>query len=160
MKKKHIIELLESVPFQSLAIEQLTAIREHLPSCDECSRAFEAAQVASLVVKERARVVVEPSPFFQSRVLAALRERQAENVPALLKLWRAAGALVSSMAVTTAALAALSFVAPGPTVNDQQTIALNSYSAEGVILDQNSSDDQLSYDQVLNTIYADDDEAK
>jgi hypothetical protein len=160
MKDKHIIELLESVPFASISGEQLTLVSAHAQACDACRNALEAARLADVLLKERAGLVVEPSPFFQTKVLAAWRERQVENVPALLRLWRSAGALVSSMAVTTAALAALSFIVPGPTVSSQETLALNSYSAEGVLLDQNASDEQLTDDQVLNAIYAEDDEAK
>src|SRR5215510_1144850 len=141
MKDKHIIELIDSVPFGSISAEQMNFVSTHVKSCDSCRSAFEAARVADVLLKERARVVVEPSPFFQTKVLAALRERQAENVPALRRLWRSAGALVSSMAVTTAALAALSFMVPGPTVPAQETLAVNSYSAEGVILGQNASDE-------------------
>ena len=90
--------------------------------------------------------------------MAALREQQAvESVPAMLRLWKSARALVSSMAVTTAALAVLSFVLPGPAVADDQTAS--AYSAESVIMDQ-GSDEQMSYEQVLSTIYAEEDEAK
>jgi hypothetical protein len=110
-------------------------------------------------MRERAQVVVEPSPFFQTRVMAALREQQAvENVPAFLRLWRSSRALVSSMALTTAALGVLSFVfaAPATTALDQTASA---YSAESVLFDQ-GGDDQLTYEQVLNAIYTDDEDNK
>jgi predicted anti-sigma-YlaC factor YlaD len=160
MKDKHIIELLDSVPFATFTTEQTADISAHVTSCDSCRDAYEAARVADVLLKERASTVIEPSPFFQTKVLAAWRQRQSESVPVLLRLWRSAGALVSTMAVTTAALAALSFVVPGPSVPAQETLAVNSYSAEGVILDQNASDDQLTDEQVLNAIYAEEDEAK
>jgi anti-sigma-K factor RskA len=89
--------------------------------------------------------------------MAAWREQQAvESVPAMLRLWRSARALVSSMAVTTAALAALTFMLPAQTtpLTDQTASML---SAESVIM---GSDDQVSYEQVLSTIYEDDDEAR
>lgn len=160
MKDKHIIELFESVPFSKLSADQMTLVTAHVQSCDDCRSAYEAARVTDVLLKERASVVVEPSPFFQTRVIAALRERQVERVPALLRLWRSAGALVSSMAVTTAALAALSFLVPGPSVPATETLAVNSYSAEGVILDQGTTDEQLTDEQLLNAIYAEEDEAK
>jgi len=64
--------------------------------------------------------------------------------------------------VTTAALAAFSFLAPssGTTTLQDATVALNPYSAEAVVLDQNQSEDQMTYEQVLSTIYANDNEAK
>jgi hypothetical protein len=64
------------------------------------------------------------------------------------------------MAVTTAALAALSFIVPGPAMTTPETLALNSYSAEGVILDQSANDETLTDEQLLNTIYSEEDEAK
>jgi hypothetical protein len=160
MKDKHIIELLDSIPFSKLSTEQLTVMTAHVQACGGCRDAYEAARVADVLLKERASVVVEPSPFFQTKVMAAWRERKVETVPAWLRLWKSAGALVSSMAVTTAALAALSFLVPGPVVPTQETLAVNSYSAEGVILDQNAVDEQLTDEQVLNAIYAEEDEAK
>ena len=107
-------------------------------------------------MRERAQVVIEPSPFFQTRVMAALREQQAaESAPALWRLWRSSRALVSSMALSTAALAVLSFVvaAPATTALDQ-TAAV--FSAESVIMDQEA--DELTYEQVLNAIYTEDEE--
>ena len=118
--------------------------------------AYEAARLSSVVLAERVQTVVEPTPFFQTRVMAALREQQAtESVPAWLRLWKSAGALVSSMAVATVALAALSFAVPS-TAPDQTATA---FSPDSVIFEQ-GSDDQLSYEQVLSTIYSDEDEGK
>ena len=90
--------------------------------------------------------------------MAALREQQAvDSVPAMFRLWKAARALVSSMAVTTAALGVLSFVLPGPAVAvEEQTLSV--YSAESVIMGQGN--DELSYEQVLSTIYAEEEEAR
>ena len=98
--------------------------------------------------------------FFQTRVLAAMRERQAGS--SLWRMWKSAGALVSAMAVTVAALATLTFVAPAESGTDLQRLATNGYSAEELILDQEDlQPEQMSYEQVLSTIYsADDNEAQ
>ena len=91
--------------------------------------------------------------------MAAWREQQAtESVPAIWRLWNSAKVLVSTMAVTTAALAVVSFMAPASTtpLTDQ---SLSAYSAESVLMGQ-SSDDQMTYEQVLSTIYEDDDDAR
>jgi hypothetical protein len=163
MKEKHIIDILENSPLASLTESELLAVRSHAESCLECRRAYEAAQLSTLLIKERAGETLEPSPFFQTRVLAALREQQANNnVPVLSRLWKSAGALVSSMAVTTAALAALSFLAPGAGTSTlpETATASSPYSAEAVVLEQNQSDDQMTDEQVLSTIYADEGEAK
>ena len=115
------------------------------------------ATLSTAAIKGRVQTVIEPSPFFQTRVLAALRERQAEeSVPAFVRLWKSAGALVSSMIVATVALAALSFTVPTLAPSSNQAAA---YSAESVLLDQ-GAEDQMSYEQVLSTIYADEVESK
>ena len=156
MKEKHIIDIFEGAPFAGLSESELTRVRAHVESCLTCARAYEATQLAALLIKERAEEIEEPSPFFQTRVLAALRERQA-SVPAILRLWKSAGAVVTSMAATTVALAALSFFAPGAgtDVSAGPTAALIPSSAETVVLDQNQDDNQITDDQVLNAIYAD-----
>ena len=156
MKDKHITEILDNASIAMLSERELNEIRAHALECMSCRGAYEAARLSAVVLKTRAETTIEPSPFFQTRVMAALREQQAvDSVPAMFRLWKSARALVSSMAVTTAALAVLSFVLPGPAVADDQT--LSAYSVESVIMDQGS--DELSYEQVLSAIYAEEDEA-
>ncbi len=159
MKDRHITEILDNASIATLSESELNEIRAHALECMSCRDAFEAARLSAVVIKSRAEATIEPSPFFQTRVMAALREQQAvESVPAMLRLWRSAKVLVSTMAVTTAALAVVSFIQPSQTtpVVDQTASA---YSAYSVIMDQNA-DDQMSYEQVLSTIYEDDDEAR
>ena len=158
MKDKCITEILDNAPIANLSERELNEVQTHAQDCVSCRGAYEAAKLSAVVLRNRAQTTIEPSPFFQTRVMAALREQQAaESVPAMLRLWRASKALVSSMAVTTAALAVLSFVLPAsPTSVADQTSPV--YSAESVILGQ--SDEQMTYEQVLSAIYADDDEAR
>ena len=158
MKDKCITEILDNAPIANLSEQELNQVRTHAQDCVSCRSAYEAAQLSAVVLRSRAQTTIEPSPFFQTRVMAALREQQAvESVPAMLRLWRASKALVSSMAVTTAALAVLSFVLPAsPTSVVDQTAS--AYSPESVILGQ--SDEQLTYEQVLSAIYAEDEEAR
>ena len=157
MKEKHITEILDSTAITSLSEIELTEIRAHAKDCVSCQDAFEAAQLSTVILRSRAQVTIEPSPFFQTRVMAALREQQAvESVPAMWRLWKSAKVLVSSMAVTTAALAALTFVLPTtPTSTVDQPVS--AFSAESVIM---GGSDELSYEQVLSTIYAEEDEAR
>jgi hypothetical protein len=159
MNDKHITEELDSVALASLSRSELDEMRAHARECEPCGSAFAAAQLSARIMKERAHAVIEPSPFFQTRVMAALREQQAvESVPAFLRLWKSARALVSSMAVTTAALAALSFMVSAPATNVLDQTA-SAYSAESVVL-EDGGDDQLTYDQVFNAIYTDDEDNK
>ena len=157
MKDKHIIDVLDNTSIASLSESQLSEVQAHARECVSCREAYEAARLTGVVLQSRAQTKIEPSPFFQTRVMAAWREQQSvESVPAMLRLWRSTRALVSSMAVTTAALAALTFMLPAQTTpSTDQTASM--LSAESVIL---GSDDQVSYEQVLSTIYEDDDEAR
>jgi hypothetical protein len=158
MNCKDITEILDNASIANISESELNEVRTHAQDCVSCRGAYDAARVSGVVLRSRAQAAIEPSPFFQTRVMAAIREQQAvESVPAMWRLWGSAKALVSSMAVATAALAVLSFVLPAPaTTAVDQTASV--YSAESVIMDQ--SEDQLTYEQVLSAIYADDDEAR
>lgn len=159
MKDKHITEILDNASIATLSESELKEVRAHVLECMSCRGAYESARLSAVVLRSRSQVTIEPSPFFQTRVMAALREQQAvESVPAFLRLWRSSKALVSSMAVTTAALAVVSFMQPSQTtpVPDQSTSV---YSAYSVIMDQ-GAEEPMSYEQVLSTIYEDDDDAR
>jgi len=156
MRDEHIKRLLDEAPLSSLGKAELAAVRAHVEACDECGRAFEAARVSTLMLKARTQEAFEPSPFFQTRVLAALRERRAaeEERWTLGRLWKSAGLLVSSMAATVAALAVFTFVAPQEQANPQELAAGGTYTAESVIFDE-AGDEQMTYDQVLTSLYED-----
>ncbi|HEX3145732.1 MAG TPA: hypothetical protein VHQ64_17290 [Pyrinomonadaceae bacterium] len=160
----HITDILDNTPFADLAPGELSTIREHAAICVDCEQAFAAARLSSLLLQERvsqaAQDAASANPFFQTRVMAAWREQQAGSAWSLGRLWNATGALVASMAATTAALAVLMFVAPAPNTSDQQTAALAPYSAESVVLGADRDDNQLTNDQVISAIYDDDDEGK
>jgi len=158
MKDKHIIEVIDSVGFASLSQSELDEVKAHTRDCGTCLTAFEAAQLSALVIRQRAQVKIEPSPFFHTKVLAALRERRAvENVPAFVRLWKSASALVSAMAMATVALAVMTFVYPDPaTAVTEQLVSVD--TAEAVIFDQ--TDDPLTYEQVLAVIYEEGNEAR
>lgn len=162
MSEKHIISLIESTALSALSESELSAIRAHNGVCLDCRRAFEAAQVSVLLLKERVAETFEPSPFFQTRVMAHLRERQVANESwAWGRMWRSAGALASSLVATVAALAILTFVAPGTqlTSGTSEMTAINAYSAEDVLLDQSgTTEDQVSDGQVLTTLYGSDED--
>ena len=158
MKQKHIIEVIDNAALASLSKVELDEVKAHARECVPCETAFEAAQLSALMIRERAQVKVEPSPFFQTRVLAALREQQAvENAPAFVRLWQSASALVSAMAVATILLGAMTFVYPDTTTAvAEQTVSAD--AAEAMLFGQ--ADEQLSYEQVLSTIYGEEDEAR
>ena len=161
MKNEHVISIIESRPFTALDQNDLAEIRGHALVCASCRQAFEATQVSAALLQERAQEAFEPSPFFQTRVLAALRDRRgADEKWAWSRLWRTAGGLASAMAATVATLAVLTFVVPGTQTPELQNASVaNAYTAEAVVFDENgSADDQLSDADVLATLYDADDE--
>jgi len=158
--ENHITDILDNSSLRNLSERDLMTIRAHVEGCSPCHQAYEAAKISALLIKQRANEAVANSvdvnPFFHTRVLAAWREQQAmASVSALGRLWSTTGALVASMAATTAALAVLTLVAPSSEPASQQTAALVPYSAEAVVLNQNDGD-QITDDQILSAIYADD----
>ena len=162
MKSEHVIDILESKPLTELDENELDQIRAHAVACETCRHSYEAAQVCAMLLQQRAGEIFEPSPFFQTRVLAALRERRAESETwAWSRLWRTAGGLASSMVATVATLAVLTFVIPGTQNPDSQSpaIATNAYSTEAVVFDESAqADDQISNNDVLATLYGTDDD--
>jgi hypothetical protein len=160
MNDKHITNILDDKPLAALSETDLQAIRAHTASCADCARAFEAARISALLLNERANEsnanALNANPFFQTRVLAAWRAQRATvGVWSLRRLWSATGGLVSSMAATTAVLAALTFVIPAEESTTVQTAALLPSSAEAVMLEE---EEEMTNEQVLSAIY--DDEEK
>jgi hypothetical protein len=167
-KTDHIISLIESRPLTEMSETDVARVRAHSDVCPACQQGFAAAQISLLLLKEGAPEVFEPQPFFQTRVLATLRERQAASEPwAWSRIWKATGALASSMVATVAALAVLTFVLPG---NSTSTVSVqgpstSAYSAEEVILNEsdlnaNALDAGASDGQVLNALYETDDDTE
>jgi hypothetical protein len=157
MREQHIINILESKSFASLSENDHSTIRAHTADCAECARAYKVALVSTSLLQERIGETVEPPPFFHTRVLAAIREQQNE-VPAFARLWRAAGALVSSMTATVALLAVLSFLGAGTEQLTTDASVFTGYSAEELILDDSeAANDQTSDAHVLSTLYAEED---
>jgi anti-sigma-K factor RskA len=162
MKNEHVISILDSQSLGALNENDLGQIRAHSALCESCRQAYEAAQASAMLLQERTAETFEPSPFFQTRVLATLRERQTANEAwAWSRLWRTAGGLASSMVATVATLAVLTFVLPATQNADLQspTAVVNAYSTEAVVFDESAlPDDQISNNDVLATLYETDDD--
>jgi len=162
MNDTHITEILDNVPAGKLSAAEQATIRAHIDACADCRRAFAAAQISGLLMQERtseaARQTLEANPFFQTRVLAAWREQQSGNGWSLKRWWQSAGALMASMAATTAVLAVLTLVIPTAESTSPPTASVIPTSAESVMLDQGQ--EGVTDDQVLSAIYGDDFEGK
>ena len=161
MRETHIIKLLEEKPFNSLNEEETARARSHITQCSECKLAYDAARVSCALILARtagASEGTDVSPFFKTRVMAALRERHlSPEMPALVRMWRASGALASALGALLIILVALTVFAPDPEFPAQSgTIAGSQsiYSPEYVVVQQGDLDDEdLSYDDVVATMY-------
>jgi anti-sigma-K factor RskA len=153
MREEHITDILDGGRLAGLGGAELERVREHAGRCAACARAYAAARASSAMLAESAARPFEPPPFFQTRVLAALRERQAaEQSWSFARLWKTAGALVSSMAVTVAALAALTFLAPDSQQPSAPQEVASVYTADDLVFGLDG-DEEMTDEQVLDSIY-------
>ena len=159
MRETHIINLLEDRPLNSLTKEQTATAELHIAQCSECKRAYDAARISSALVLARASEDIEVAPFFTTRVMATVRERHLspEASAPLVRMWRTAGTLASSMAALVVVLVALTIFT---TTTDSQmqspstAASQNIYSPEYVVLQQDDlEDDVLTNDDVVATMY-------
>jgi hypothetical protein len=149
MREEHIIALLERDRFSDLPGGERARITTHCESCEPCRQAYQATIVAADLLQTRAAEVVEPSPFFATRVMARIREEQ--QVPSLFNLsalWQTARGLVFSAVAAVVLLAGLTFVAPP----DRRVAALSSgaNSTEAVVFaDQSPGLEEISSNEQL-----------
>jgi hypothetical protein len=159
MRNEHILELLDSAPLRSLSEADLARIREHSDQCSLCRRAFKSAQVSSLLLREQATAAIEPSPFFKTRVMAAIRDRQAAaGAFSFLRFWKAARSLVYSMAAIVVLLAGLTISQPGMLMQWESPDQIAGVSADdpewAFLTADSASSQEMTYDQVLTDIYS------
>jgi predicted anti-sigma-YlaC factor YlaD len=157
MPDMHIIRTLEEKAFDSLSGADIASVESHIAICDECKSAYDAARIAASLIQARAAETVGVGPFFKTRVMAAIRERRLspEEAP-LVRMWRAAGALVSTMALLLVVLAGMTIFSASPDSQIELSMAAgqNLYSPEYVVLERGDpGDDEVADDQVVSTIY-------
>lgn len=150
MKNEHILDILDDKVFDELSRDERRELEIHTANCRSCLKAYEAAKMSSLLLKTSVTQNFEPSPFFQTRVLANLREKQARIKPlaAFARIWRASGALVVMMITTVFVLIGLTVFAPA---NVSATV--DNDSAEIVILDERVPTKEPTNEQVFQLIY-------
>ena len=159
MRETHIIRMLEEKPIGGLSEDEIANAESHIAQCAKCKRAYEAARISTALILARASEATEVGPFFKTRVMAALRERHlSPEVPALVRMWRAAGTLASTMAALLVILVALTVFdsrMQSPAVTPSQNI----YSPEYVVFEQGDlDDDSLAFDELIATMYEPEDE--
>jgi hypothetical protein len=156
VRENHIIKLLEEKPLGSLTASELDIVKAHTAGCSNCLRAYEAARASLLMLQERTSAIVEPSPFFQTKVMAAIREQNlAPKRLEFLKMWQLARPLVSSIGALIVMLLALTFFTDSsqPQTEPSNLASINDDSPEWVIVDRDEADDEVTFSQALTIIY-------
>jgi len=155
MREKHIVNLLDR-PLGSLSVAELDIVKAHIAACSECLSAYEAAQASLLLLQERASVVVEPPPFFQTKVMAAIREQKlAPKRLGSLSMWQTTRPLLASMGAFIVMLLALTFLTDSsqPPIEPSDLASMNDDSPEWVIVDPDEAEDEMTYSQAFTVLY-------
>jgi hypothetical protein len=156
MRENHIINLLEERSLGSLSASELDIVKAHTAGCSNCLLAYEAAQASLLLLQERASATVEPPPFFQTKVMAAIREQNlAPKRLEFLRIWQTARALVVSMGALVVMLLALTFLTDSSQSQTEPSnlASISDNSPEWVFVDRDEADDEVTSSQALTIIY-------
>lgn len=169
MKNQHILDLLDAEAFAGLSADELKIVDAHRAVCADCARAVQAAQISSLLLRADASETSGVPPFFQTKVLANLRDKQAKVKPlaAFWNVWKASKTLVAAMTATVAALILLTVFAPqfnrnssaaAPPTTTAATAAnadvFDDYSTEMVILNERIPANEPTNEQIFQAVYA------
>jgi Putative zinc-finger len=155
MRDNHITDLLERRALGSLTASELDIVKAHTAGCSHCLHVYEVAQASLLLLQERASATVEPPPFFQTKVMAAIREQNlAPKRLEFLKMWQTARALLVWMGALVVMLLALTFLTDSQLQTEPSNLAsISDDSPERVFLDQDEPDDEITSSQALTIIY-------
>lgn len=157
MRDQHSKTVLEETPVSRLSGEQVAAIEAHVAGCGDCRRVYEAARLSQALVRARVAESADVPPFFPTRVMAVIREQRlaeerAAAMPAMVRLWKAAGSWVSAMAVILVLMAGMSIFGDGNGSETTEFVSL--YSLENVVAGADElADPAIPYDQVLEAVY-------
>src|SRR5262249_44374709 len=132
------------------------AILAHCEKCIECRQWLEAAALTTSLIRARAAEEMEPSPFFRTRVLAAIRDCGSDTIRRQTeRMWRSSRAIVASMFVVVFVLVALNLLAPKPVAQIAGGDLRPRDSFERIVIDDNpAADESITSGQVLDTVFA------
>ncbi len=162
MRDNHVLNILEKKGLQDLSAEEHAAVLEHTRCCGRCLRAYRIAQISKSLLVERALESMEPSPFFQARVMAALRNKEAPDQRLFIRVWRAAGTLMTALIAVIIILLAVNLY----TLRVQEQLPANQnpveveYSLDNAITDGSSpsaAEERLTSGQVIEVLFASED---
>ena len=154
MPENHILRILEDTPFHTLTGGDLARIESHTTMCANCREAYDVARISASLLQARASVKPEVPPFFNTRVMAAIRERRLSSDEApFVRMWRAAGALVSTFGVLLLILTGMTIFVESPD-SQNEVASQNLYSPEYVVMQRSDPvESEMADDQVVSTIY-------
>lgn len=152
MKNEHILDILDD----GLSAENAALIEAHTVNCENCRQAVQASKISAAMFQRASNEVFQPSPFFQAKVLNALRENQTLQKPvaAFWRWWQASAAMVALMVMTVFSLIALTVFAPSASAGETQTGVANDnpFSTESVLIQPKTRPD-LTTEQTFELIY-------
>lgn len=158
MRNEHILDILDEKAFVDLSRTDLSRIESHAGICPDCARAFDAARISAFLLKAEPLEDFAPSPFFQTRVLASLRQRQEKINPfaALARLWKASATLVVMMMAVVIGLIALTAFAPrinGTASAVNNNLILDGFSTDIVIMNERLPVKEPTNEQIFQIVY-------
>lgn len=158
MRNEHILDILDEKTFGELNEIEKQTIEIHTAQCSGCFQAYKAARLGSVLLKAKIEQGFEPSPFFQTRLMANLREKQVSINPFLAfgKMWKASRPLLAMMTTIVAVLIGLTVLAQFNKVSSVNASAFDNYSPDVVILNERISTKEPTNEQVFQIIYESD----
>lgn len=136
------------------------AVRAHVSECADCSRELKSLEATMLALD--AWEGVEPSPFFDARMAARMREERAAAPAGFLERLRARlqfGSNVHLRPLAAGALALLLLIGGGTYAGFISLESPNPVAASATVRDLQSLDENAQVFQQMNNLDAPDDNA-
>lgn len=127
--------------------------RAHVEQCADCGKELKALQSTMLALNGWEGV--EPSPFFDARMAARMREARAEEPAGFferMKAWMLFGSNLHLRPVATGALAVLLLVGGGTFAGFRSMQSTKPVTASATVKDLQSLDENAQVFQTLNSL--------
>lgn len=155
MKNEHVLELLDASALRDIPSDEMESIRLHITECTGCRKAFDAAVISAALLEARnsESASVEPSPFFNGKVMNAIRANahMRQPIAAFQRWWQASFSMVSVMLIAVFGLATVAMLVPAQE-NEAFTTSTGVYAPDTVIMEQVNSR-EFTNEQALEEVY-------
>lgn len=157
MRNEHVLDIIDNKAFADLTADEMSVINAHASGCAECRRHYSAAKISSVLLKAAAAETFAVPPFFATRVMANLREKQISVNPlaAVGRMWKASKIIVGAMTAAVVVLLMLTVFAPdlNQVSSSANTDIFNNYSTEMVILNEKIQTKEPTDEQIFQIVY-------